>query len=102
AIASVPRLTAADGPRATVVDSSRLRRTLPVDRCPDGCWLILGAGDHPAGGPGATVFDSSRLRRTLTVDRCPDGCWLILGEGYHPSWAAATAAGSLGPSQVVA
>jgi arabinofuranan 3-O-arabinosyltransferase len=65
AIASVPRPTAADGPRATVVDSSR-------------------------------------LRRTLTVDRCPDGCWLILGEGYHPSWAAATAAGSLGPSQVVA
>jgi arabinofuranan 3-O-arabinosyltransferase len=47
------------------------------------------------------VVDSGRLRRTISVDRCPDGCWLILGEGYHPSWAAATAAGSLGPPQLV-
>lgn len=33
-------------PRATVTASSRLGRTVAVDDCPAGCWLILGEGFH--------------------------------------------------------
>src|SRR5204863_8541545 len=32
------------GPIATVTSSSRLSRTVTVDHCPDGCWLVLGEG----------------------------------------------------------
>jgi arabinofuranan 3-O-arabinosyltransferase len=81
------------------------RSGLQVDR------VVLAGDDAPAVGgdhtadddePKATVVDSDRLSRTITVERCPEGCWLIVGEGYHVSWSAATAAGSLGPPQLVA
>ena len=34
------------GPTATVTSSSRLGRTVTVDHCPKGCWLVLGEGFH--------------------------------------------------------
>ena len=73
---------------------------LDVDR------VVLAAPDRPtpgsgADGPTATVTSQSRTGREITVDRCPDGCWLVLGEGFHDSWSASTAAGSLGPPQLV-
>jgi arabinofuranan 3-O-arabinosyltransferase len=37
---------AANGPTATVTSQSRTDRKVTVDRCPDGCWLILGEGFH--------------------------------------------------------
>ncbi len=78
------------------------RSGLQVDR------LVLAGGavdadrSPAAGGPVATVLDSDRLNRTISVDRCREGCWLIVGEGHHPSWSARTAAGSLGPPQLIA
>ena len=36
------------GPTATVLDSDRLGRTITVEQCPDGCWLIVGEGHHPS------------------------------------------------------
>jgi arabinofuranan 3-O-arabinosyltransferase len=74
---------------------------LQVDR------IVLGAGNvAPGVGSGdgltAAVVSSNRLSRTIEVTGCPDGCWLIVGEGHHPSWEATTAAGTLGPSHLVA
>ena len=78
------------------------RSGLQVDR------LVLGGADARADaarssdGPTATVVESDRLDRTITVENCSEGCWLIVGEGHHPSWQAASTAGSLGPSQLIA
>ena len=78
------------------------RSGLQVDR------LVLGGADARADaarssdGPTATVVESDRLDRTIKVENCSEGCWLIVGEGHHPSWQAATTAGSLGPSQLIA
>jgi arabinofuranan 3-O-arabinosyltransferase len=33
-------------PQATVTSSDRLSRTVTVDGCPEGCWLVLGEGFH--------------------------------------------------------
>ena len=38
----------ATDPIATVTGSSRLGRTVQLDRCDEGCWLILGEGHHDA------------------------------------------------------
>ena len=91
------------GSGTVAVTGQQDRRTgLQVDR------IVLGGGDARStairsfDGPSATVLDSDRLNRTVTVEDCPDGCWLIVGEGQHPSWQAATAAGSLGRSQLIA
>ena len=54
-----------------------------------------------ATGPSVSLDDSSRTSRTVTVDDCPAGCWLVLGEGFHEQWSASTAAGDLGPPQLV-
>lgn len=39
---------ASSGPTATVVDSARLERTIAVEQCEQGCWLIVGEGYHTA------------------------------------------------------
>jgi arabinofuranan 3-O-arabinosyltransferase len=47
-----------EGPTATVVDDGRFRRTIQVDHCPDGCWLVLGegfSGAWTASGPGGSL-----------------------------------------------
>jgi arabinofuranan 3-O-arabinosyltransferase len=91
-------VTLAAGQREITGQQGR-RSGLQVDRL-----VLAGSGETTAGaatGPLATVVDSARLGRTISVERCPEGCWLIVGEGYHPSWTAATAAGSLGPPQLV-
>jgi arabinofuranan 3-O-arabinosyltransferase len=51
--------------------------------------------------PTVEVRAQGRTSRDVTVDGCPDGCWLVLGEGYHDAWSASTAAGDLGPPQLV-
>jgi arabinofuranan 3-O-arabinosyltransferase len=88
-----------------VTGQQRRRSGLQVDR------IVLAPQDDPppngsaatrSTNPVATVVDSSRLGRTITVEQCANGCWLIVGEGHHPSWEAMTAAGSLGPSQLLA
>lgn len=36
------------GPTATVIDQGRTARTIGVEGCADGCWLIVGEGHHPS------------------------------------------------------
>lgn len=39
---------AASAPSATVIEADRLRRTVRLDNCTTGCWLILAEGWNPA------------------------------------------------------
>ncbi len=58
---------AADGaPTATVRSQDRLGRTVTVDNCPDGCWLVLGEGFHESWS--AEIADRRDRRR-----RSPSG-----------------------------
>ena len=79
-----------DGPSATVVDSDRLNRTIKVEDCPDGCWLIVGEGHHPswqaataAGSLGPSAADRRRVQRLVdpAARRSPSRC----GSGGRPS-----------------
>ena len=40
--------TAPTAPTATVVDDGRFRRTIEIDGCDSGCWLVLGEGFNEA------------------------------------------------------
>jgi arabinofuranan 3-O-arabinosyltransferase len=43
-----PGVSPDDGPTARVLSSDRLSRTIEVEGCPEGCWLIVGEGHHPS------------------------------------------------------
>ena len=78
----------ASASRATVVDSGRLRRTITVDRCPDGCWLILGEGYHPS-WTAATVGGS--LGPSQPVSGGFNGWWIPPHDGAVTVWVGWTA-----------
>ena len=100
--------------RATPARSTLARRQPPVDdderdehrarRRPRRPGRPVAPTGQTAGtGPTPTVEvrAQGRTSRDVTVDGCPDGCWLVLGEGHHDAWSASTAAGDLGPPQLV-
>ena len=84
---AVPRSTT-DGPLATVVDGDRLSRTIRVDRCPTGCWLILGEGHH-ASWEAMTVGGS--LGRSQLVAGGFNGWWIPAHDGALTVWVGWTA-----------
>ena len=60
-------------PTATVTSSSRLRRTVAVDGCPNGCWFVLGEGYHDAW---SASVDGVDLGSPQLVDGGFNGWWL--------------------------
>ena len=61
-------------PGATVTSSGRLDRTVTVDGCPDGCWLVLGEGFHDSWS--ARTADGDDLGPPTMVDGGFNGWWI--------------------------
>lgn len=61
-------------PTATVVAADRLTRTVEVDGCPDGCWLVLGEGFHESWT--ASSDDAAVAGPATLVDGGFNGWWL--------------------------
>jgi arabinofuranan 3-O-arabinosyltransferase len=60
-------------PLATVTSAGRLDRTVTVDGCPDGCWLVLGEGFHDSWS--ARTADADLGPPTM-VDGGFNGWWI--------------------------
>ena len=76
------------GPRATVIDSDRLNRTIEVDNCPEGCWLIVGEGHHPSWEARTA---SGSLGPSQLVAGGFNGWWIAPQEGALTVWVGWTA-----------
>ncbi len=70
-----PGTTAAGtpGPRATVTSRSRLSRTVTVEDCPKGCWLVLGEG---LADSWSASTDAGSLGKPQLVDGGFNGWWI--------------------------
>ncbi|MET0577641.1 MAG: alpha-(1-_3)-arabinofuranosyltransferase family protein, partial [Ilumatobacteraceae bacterium] len=66
------------GPTVTVRSSGRTSRDVTVDRCPDGCWLVLGEGLHPSWS--ASTADGD-LGPAQLVDGGFNGWWIAPSDG---------------------
>jgi hypothetical protein len=58
--ADEPAAAASAGPQAIVTEDGRLRKTIEIDHCVDGCWLVLGNGYSTAWkatGPDGSLGD---------------------------------------------
>jgi arabinofuranan 3-O-arabinosyltransferase len=84
-----PAATApATGPSATVTSSDRLHRTVQVDGCPDGCWLVLGEGYHESW---SARTDDGSLGPPQLVDGGFNGWWIppsSTATTVHIAWTA--------------
>lgn len=67
------RAGAGPGPTATVEASSRLSRSIRVDGCPDGCWLVVGEGYHEAW---RATADGDDLGPPVLLDGGFNGWWI--------------------------
>ncbi len=65
-------------PLATVTSSDRLDRTVTVDGCPDGCWLVLGEGFHDSW---SARTDQGDLGPPTMVDGGFNGWWIPPADG---------------------
>lgn len=77
-----------DGPTATVVDSSRLGRTIEVQRCEQGCWLIVGEGFHDAW---SATADGRSLGEPRLIAGGFNGWWIppsTASTVVHVGWTA--------------
>ncbi len=77
-----------DGPTATVISSDRLSRTIEVESCPDGCWLIVGEGHHPSWEATTAV---GSLGPSQLVAGGFNGWWIPPQEGPLTVWVGWTA-----------
>jgi hypothetical protein len=76
------------GPVATVVDGDRLNRTITVERCTAGCWLIVGEGHHPSWTAATTA---GSLGRPQLVAGGFNGWWIPPQDGPLTVWVGWTA-----------
>ena len=65
---------------AHVVKSGRFERTVRIDGCPDGCWLVFGEGYNPAW---AASESGDPLGEPVMVDGGFNGWWLAPGDASH-------------------
>ncbi len=75
-------------PTATVTSSDRLHRTVQVDGCPDGCWLVLGEGYHQSW---SARTDDGSLGPPQLVDGGFNGWWIppsSTATTVHIAWTA--------------
>ena len=77
-----------DGPIATVISSDRLSRTIEVEDCPDGCWLIVGEGHHPSWEATTAV---GSLGPSQLVAGGFNGWWIPPQDGTRTVWVGWTA-----------
>jgi arabinofuranan 3-O-arabinosyltransferase len=71
-------LRSVDAPaRAEVLDQGRFDRSVRVDDCPDGCWLVLGEGFNPAW---SAVADGADLGEPALIDGGFNGWWIPAGD----------------------
>ena len=83
-----PAVNVDRGASATVVASGRLDRTIRVDQCQEGCWLIVGEGYHPAW---SARTDTGSLGPPQLVSGGSNGWWIPPSEGptlVHVGWTA--------------
>ena len=83
-----PGVSPDGGPTATVMSSDRLSRTIEVEDCPDGCWLIVGEGHHPS-WEATTAIGS--LGPSQLVSGGFNGWWIPPQEGPLTVWVGWTA-----------
>jgi arabinofuranan 3-O-arabinosyltransferase len=74
--ASPPADVVASNPAVEVIEHTRLHRTVVVERCPQGCWLVVGEGYNTAWE--ATMGGES-LGRPSLLDGGFNGWWLPPG-----------------------
>ncbi|HEU5109700.1 MAG TPA: hypothetical protein VFT95_14255, partial [Micromonosporaceae bacterium] len=65
-------------PTATVTSSGRLDRTVSVDGCPGGCWLVLGEGFHDSW---SARTEGGDLGPPTMVDGGFNGWWIPPADG---------------------
>lgn len=65
--------TDAPGAEPVEVDRTRTTRTVTVDRCPDGCWVVLGEGYNPAW---EAEVDRSSIGAPVQIAGGFNGWWL--------------------------
>ena len=67
------------GPTTVVQSQERLSRTVRVEDCPAGCWLVLGEGYNESWS--AQLVDGTDLGSPQLVDGGFNGWWIAPGEG---------------------
>ena len=75
-------------PTATVTASDRLHRTVTVEHCPTGCWLVLGEGFHESW---SARTDDGSLGPPQLVDGGFNGWWIPPHDSpitVHIAWTA--------------
>jgi arabinofuranan 3-O-arabinosyltransferase len=77
-VADLPSGPATGGPVARVTSSGRTTRTVTVDGCPDGCWLVFGEGFHDAW---SASTDAGDLGEPHLVDGGFNGWWIPPSNG---------------------
>jgi arabinofuranan 3-O-arabinosyltransferase len=70
--------TSTPPPTVTVTSSGRLSRSLVVDNCPDGCWLVLGEGFQTSW---SASTDAGDLGDPQLVDGGFNGWWVPPSDG---------------------
>jgi arabinofuranan 3-O-arabinosyltransferase len=82
--------TTGPAPTATVTSTHRLDRTVVVDDCPDGCWLVLGEGFNESW---SAEVDAGDLGEPQLVDGGFNGWWIPPSDGpteVRLHWTAQT------------
>jgi arabinofuranan 3-O-arabinosyltransferase len=85
-----PSDRAGPAPTVAVTSSDRLNRTVVVDNCPDGCWLVLGEGFHESW---SADTDAGDLGEPQLVDGGFNGWWIPPSAGpteVRLHWTAQT------------
>lgn len=77
-VAATTTRAAGGRPTATVTSTSRLARTVVVDNCADGCWLVLGEGFHESW---SASVDGDDLGAPQLVDGGFNGWWIDPADG---------------------